>query len=124
MRTGSRFTISVTIQCVLTFFLAFAVFGWGLHAKLSLYEANSHSVSSTAKLSLKERPSQLGEAQSSEEPPQAGVHVFASRAMVESLHLAATELARFDEVEVISKSPSRVHLEESASTLRPPPVEG
>lgn len=121
MRRGSRFAVSVTIQCALIFFLAFAVFGWGLHAKLSLYEANSHSVSATAKLSTKERPSQWSEAQSANAVPPAGVEAFASRSLIESLHRAAIEPARLDQVTLTPRAPSRVSLNASALMLRPPP---
>lgn len=124
MHRGSRFAVSVTIQCALIFFLALAVFGWGLHAKLSLYEANSHSLTATAKLATKERPSQLSEAHSVEKTRPTGVEAFASRVLVESMYLAVTEPRQFEEVELVLRSPSRASLGRSALMLGPPSARG
>jgi hypothetical protein len=103
------------------FVLALAVFGWGLHSKLSLYRvtAATHTHAPVAKLlSQRERPHD-GLEQIAVGPADLHLVVFAASALLLP-RLIDPKLSRRD----LSPPPQRLIVLKGPSLLRPPPALG
>ncbi len=119
-----RIAVSITTQGAFILLLALAVFGWGLHAKLAQYEANSNTITSQAKLSTEERSADLFVAVPVHAAPADGIAAFPSRIVAERLHRATIRPTRFDDVAVRLHVASWSLLSGPALMLRPPPSLG
>ena len=107
---------------IFVFVLAFAVFGWGLHSKLSLYRVSAQNSAQppVAKLlSQRERPNDRLE-QIALNPADLHMAVLAASVLLLPRSMAAKPLRRRD----LSPFPQRRIALQGPSLLRPPPSLG
>ena len=122
MSSQSRLADTFVFKCALLL-LAFSVFAWGLHAKLSLYNTTQSSyVSSVAKLSTEKRAAQTM-ASIERAAELAGVWEWiALFSLLSSFHLISLPTIRFHQIRLSLCRPCRCDLQAPDLMHRPPPV--
>jgi hypothetical protein len=118
----SRFDASFALKCAL-FFLASAVFSWGLQAKLSLYNApQSPSVTTIAKLSTEKHSAQTMASLEAHKSLFGAPQILALVTLAASIKAQWSPSFRFYQVEVDSCRPCRRDLQDPDLMRRPPPA--
>lgn len=110
------------LKCALLF-LAFAVFTWGLQAKLSLYKtAQSPSAASVAKLSTEKHSAQTMASLERVSELTGAWEKVSLLSLTASLHAISIPSIRFHQVELSLCRPCRCDLQGPDLMRRPPPA--
>jgi len=110
------------LKCALLF-LAFAVFGWGLHAKLSLYKApQSPSTATVAKLSTEKHSAQTLASLEKHHSMHGVSRILKLVSLAASIRVSWSSSFRFHQVEVSLCKPCRCDLQGPDFMRHPPPA--
>jgi hypothetical protein len=119
---SQRPKIAIATKCALLF-LAFSVFAWGLHAKLSLYQAAQNpSTATVAKLSTEKRSAQTMASLEKAVKPDSTWETVKLISLAVSLQMIAIPSFRFHQVEVSLCRSCRCDLQGPDIMHRPPPT--
>jgi hypothetical protein len=117
-----RFGASFALKCAL-FFLASAIFSWGLQAKLSLYNApQSPSVTTVAKLLTEKRSAQTMASLEAHESLCGAPQILELVTLAASIKAQRSPSLRLYQVAVDSCRPCRRDLQDPDLMRRPPPA--